>query len=353
MGGWGLQLFCCDMDLDMIRKLTYDCGVNALEAEHGKTPSNACAHHWHAMRDADHNIMAHEGSPESRSIHVRPYSTDGEKNINFSLLASLCTHPDIVRQYLDNSGIFTAKMTSFRLEAMQSRPGVPGGTQDPWGPAYKLCLFGACGMTLGVKISDGERDSMRQYYKDCGLVRDAVTQLGAALDRDSGYVNGVPWDFGSVARNTIIANGGPSQEDLIFPGTGLLDTWAPDHGRYDDKMWDMRDAVVKAVAQGARPTVDEWTTTFASMFFCPLLEPRTKISSTKADARTNMWRYQAVRFAAFFAPKTHTTRPVARAVQGPRQMVRRCHLVASARSANTAPLLVRSRSGCFTSGFAC
>lgn len=43
-------------------------------------------------------------------------------------------------------------------------------------------------MTLRVKISKDERNAMRKYYKDCGLMRDAVTQLESALEEETGYV---------------------------------------------------------------------------------------------------------------------------------------------------------------------
>ena len=47
-----------------------------------------------------------------------------------------------------------------------------------------------------------------QYYKNCGLMRDAVKQIEAALDPDTGYKSGTPWDFGSIGRDENMMRGG-------------------------------------------------------------------------------------------------------------------------------------------------
>lgn len=242
MGGWRLQLFCCDADLDFIQDFNKECGLVALEAKHGKAPLPEGDEHRGALRQAEHNMMAQKGPSDGKAVHLYPKPTNDKANINFSVLAALCTHPEYVRRHLDTSGDFTAKMTSLRAKCLKARPGVLGGIQDPYGPGYMLCLLGACGMTLGVKISHDERNAMRKYYKDCGLMRDAVTQLGDALESDTGYVvsvphsyyhmphgfffklytdclqNGVSWDFGSPGRIDSMLAGGAPKEDHIFPG---------------------------------------------------------------------------------------------------------------------------------------
>lgn len=98
-----------------------------------------------------------------------------------------------------------------------------------YGPSYQLCLLGACAMTLGARIPKRHRKVMREVYRDVGFMRDAVTQLGIALDQDEGYVNGVPWDFGSLGFEDYAAAGGAPEADLLFPGTGMLNVRAPDH----------------------------------------------------------------------------------------------------------------------------
>lgn len=98
-----------------------------------------------------------------------------------------------------------------------------------FGPSYQLCLLGACAMTLGARIPEQDRSVMREVYKDVAFMRDAVIQLETALDLDEGYVNGVPWDFGSLGVNDYTAAGGAANEDLMFPGTGMANVRAPDH----------------------------------------------------------------------------------------------------------------------------
>ncbi|PPJ51869.1 hypothetical protein CBER1_09072 [Cercospora berteroae] len=292
MGGWSLQLFSCDMDLAFIEHLNERCGLVDLEETYGKTipPDHETAVR---QRKKEHVMLAQ--TPEGKRFDEGEFDKD---QVNFSVLGPLCTHLEFVRRHVDTTGGFTAEMADLRKKCLQSRRGVSMGLSDPYGPAYRLCLLGACGMTLGVKISDDERNAMRKHYQDCGLMRDAVTQLGAALDSDIGYVNGVPWDFGSLRHNDMTV---PAKEDLILPGL-MNNIWAPDHGRRDDEMEVMCRGIVDEIEhKGHRPTVDEMTTIMACALFKPLSTPRTSISSTKADADIDFWRPIAQKYVAELA----------------------------------------------------
>lgn len=57
MGGWRLQLFCCDLDLDVIQELSKDCGLIALEARHGKPTVPKDDAGRSALRQAEHKMM--------------------------------------------------------------------------------------------------------------------------------------------------------------------------------------------------------------------------------------------------------------------------------------------------------
>lgn len=92
---------------------------------------------------------------------------------------------------------------------------------DPYGPGYTITILGACGMSLGVKLSNAEKKLIRKYYKNCGLMRDAVPQFEEALD---GYVNGTPWEFDSPGQKEIVEFRETRKEDLCFPGV-MVNVW--------------------------------------------------------------------------------------------------------------------------------
>ncbi|KAI5362517.1 Putative Zinc finger, MYND-type [Septoria linicola] len=304
MGGWNLQLFGCDLDLQIIYELSETCGLWALEAKHGKqqaplnTPEEGKAH-----RQGQHDMMAKTRLAEDTTLHLFPKASRKDSKICFSVLAALCTHPDYVRQHLDATGSFHNEMTSLRAQckSAEARADRIGGIRDPYSYGYMMCLLGACGMTLGVNINKDEREAMQKYYKDCGLMRDAVTQLGDALEEDTGYVSGVQWDFGSLGLQDTLAAGAAPKEDLIFPGL-MYNTWAPDHGRLPDEMEQFRSlamtVIAQNIAQGRPPSVDDVATTLASLAFRPKDDPRTAICSTKADIRPELFRNEAATLLA-------------------------------------------------------
>ena len=59
---------------------------------------------------------------------------------------------------------------------------------------------------------------MRRHYKDVGLMRDAKKQMEKALDEDTGYVNGKPWNFGSLGLKETLESGQTApKEDRLHP----------------------------------------------------------------------------------------------------------------------------------------
>ncbi|EME84140.1 uncharacterized protein MYCFIDRAFT_195277 [Pseudocercospora fijiensis CIRAD86] len=192
---------------------------------------------------------------------------ESEIAINYSMFQKLCSHPEKVRAYLDSSGALSKRFTALRKEARTSKL---EWTRDPYGPGYIMCMLGACAMTLGARLSVLDLEGMRKYYKNCGLMRDAV--------------NGSPWDFGSIGRDENMARGGAAKEDLIYPGCGMTNIWAPDHGRQQDELKFTRSHVMKAIAVN-KPNADDLAQTLASLFFDPYASPVTTISATKADSR--------------------------------------------------------------------
>lgn len=67
-------------------------------------------------------------------------------------------------------------------------------------------------MTHGAN-SAVDRAVMRERYQNSSFMHDAVKQLEVTLD---GYIDGVPWDFGSKGLVDIAATEDFAEEDLLF-----------------------------------------------------------------------------------------------------------------------------------------
>ncbi|KAF2167485.1 hypothetical protein M409DRAFT_22293 [Zasmidium cellare ATCC 36951] len=283
MGGWQLKLFCCDLDLDLVQELNGDCGLYDLEVRHGRKglkPGTG------TLRQDEHRLWAAKSKAiKEEDVMPRPelpkQDEENETPISYSLFEKLCSHTDRVRAHLDTTGALEKQFEKLHHEANTSNP---NWTRDPYGPGYRLCILGACGMTLGAKISTRHKNVMRKYYKDCGLMRDAMTQIEAALDPATGYKDGTPHDFGSPSQQENMANGGAPKEDLIYPGCGMANVWVPDHSRKKSEMKLAHENVMMGIAYH-QPNVEDLAQTLASLFFDPSANARTAISSTKADSK--------------------------------------------------------------------
>lgn len=308
MGAWALSLFCCDYDLDLLQDLDQKCGLPALERAAGRQPrpgsnSGTAREGEHARIAAMSNI-----SPEARQ----------KLPINYSMLEKLCSDPVKVRAHLDNTGILARVFTDLKRQVIQVQRSF---LRDPYGPGYHICILGACAMTLGARISANDRVAMSRYfapksdfpfqihtltcstsfryYRSCGLMRDAVTQLEHALDPDTGYVNGCPWDFGILGRDDVSAPDLPKKEDALFPGFLMLNVWSPDHGRDKGEKWIFRKAILHTIAT-CKPGVDDLAQSLASLMFDPYETAKTRISSTKADSHPEKYRIEAERLVRLY-----------------------------------------------------
>jgi hypothetical protein len=157
---------------------------------------------------------------------------------------------------------------------------------DAYGPGYQLILLGCCAMTLGAQLSQSDRDIMKAHYRSVHLMRDAVKQVEAALDPDTGYVNGVPWDFMTMPFGTTKND----EADLAFPGTGMINCIAPDHGRDEKEMAAFRRMCMPALVGsgpwgGGKPmTPEQLAKTMANLNFDPCQGQREDPVSAQFDA---------------------------------------------------------------------
>ncbi|SMR61979.1 unnamed protein product [Zymoseptoria tritici ST99CH_1E4] len=225
MGAWALTLFSCDYDLDLIKELSSLTGLPQLEAEAGKLTSTASTA---AQRQADHARLLESINPDSIATLPLPARV-AANDIHYSVYAKLCSDPEKIRLHLD-CGILHPHMTRLSQEVTNANS---YWRTDPYGPGYQLVMLGCCAMTLGAHLTSTEKDVMRAHYRTVHFMRDAVTQIEIALDPDEGYVNGIPWDFCTKA---MYEGSKHSEEDQLFPGAGMMNCWAPDHGRSRDEM---------------------------------------------------------------------------------------------------------------------
>lgn len=130
-------------------------------------------------------------------------------------------------------------------------------------------------------------------------MRDAATQIEHALDSDTGYVNGCPWDFGILAREDGSVAAIPRHEDELFPGFRMLNVWSPDHGRDKKERWLFRKMILHTIAD-RKPGVEDLAQTLASLIFDPYANARTRISSTKVDSHPEKYRIEAERLVRLY-----------------------------------------------------
>ncbi|SMR49554.1 unnamed protein product [Zymoseptoria tritici ST99CH_1A5] len=239
MGAWALTLFSCDYDLNLVAEFDDQAGLTELElAAGGKDRSKTSPAE---QRQADLERIRRGEDMQGYTVHSfprPPHACDDE--IRYSLYAKLCSDPEKVRQYLD-SGVIGRMMDQYGRELVEANK---FWQTDAYGPGYQLIILGCCAMTLGAHLSQQDRDLMQAHCGSVHLMRHAVKQVQAALDPDEGYVNGVPWDFMTTSLDTA------DDEDLLFPGTGLSNCMAPDHGRVPTEMAAWREACTGLIAQG-------------------------------------------------------------------------------------------------------
>ena len=94
-------------------------------------------------------------------------------------------------------------------------------------PRYKFVLLGACAISLGCTLPSAFKDCLKKNYKSVGLMRDAVKQMDKALNGPDGFTDGTPYEFDSAGLDETVMRGGPPDEDLMYPGSNMLNVQSP------------------------------------------------------------------------------------------------------------------------------
>lgn len=92
-----------------------------------------------------------------------------------------------IRNHLD-SGVL-AKLFAVKEKEMLKPP------KHAWMPGYAFILLGACAMTLGCRIPERYKLSMRKHFLHVDLMETAERQISKALNGPEGYQDGVPYRF--------------------------------------------------------------------------------------------------------------------------------------------------------------
>lgn len=312
MGAWALSLFCCDYDLDLVQHFDEKCGLLALEAAAGRKPRDSSGsgsareeEHRRIASKSESTVSTEDGTEAGQSMFEKLCSaaksavsaaTGQALPINYSVFEKLCSDPVKVREQLDNTGILARVFLDLKRETFKVDRKL---LRDPYGPGYHTCMLAACVMTLGAQLSEDNRAAVGRYYRSCGLMRDAVIQIEHALDPDTGYVNGCPWDFGIVGRDDPSAFHMAPKEDQLFPGLWMLNVWSPDHGRMKSEKWAFHNAILHTIAH-YKPDVKDLSQCLASLMFDPYDTDKTRISSTMADSKPEKYRAEAERLVSLY-----------------------------------------------------
>ena len=96
------------------------------------------------------------------------------------------------RVYLDR-GNFSRVFNKY-----MNKKGMDVGREAMTGPENAIILT-AKAMSVGARITDGQKSFIRREYKRCGLNREAIEQIGKAFDE---YVSGTPYKLPEPDRST-------------------------------------------------------------------------------------------------------------------------------------------------------
>jgi hypothetical protein len=221
-GAWGLKLFESDWDYGVIHDCNIDLGIYELQVKDGGRPFPKSVDPG-IPRQAQHDLVAKLSKMRKKSNDPLMKMNTTQQSIMYSVHAPSCTDPVRVRRHLEDSGSFS-KLFSDVAGVLGSSEGY-GNCRSF---AYSLVVLGACGMTLGIKLSPRQMDVLRDSYQRASLLPEAVAQMTMALDRGKGYESGVPWDFGS---DGLVDGEETLDKDMfLFPGTGLSMVRSPDFG---------------------------------------------------------------------------------------------------------------------------
>ena len=220
MGAWGLGLFQSDHDYDRINQFTDEVKLVKLEREdvndaisQGKKVNMVCD----LDRFNEPKIKELEDNYNKTAIkNAKALHKSGKViceietvPVHYAVYARVCSNVERARQHLD-SGVLAKMLAGSQKKLKDSY----SGEYDSDG--YNFILLGACGMSLGCQLSKSTVSLMKKHYNTVGLMRDAKQQVERALDADTGYVNGKPWDFGSLGlKETLERKKFAAKEDRV------------------------------------------------------------------------------------------------------------------------------------------
>ncbi|KAK5167021.1 uncharacterized protein LTR77_007750 [Saxophila tyrrhenica] len=170
MGAWGYGLFMSDQDADIASDLASEVGLTALE-----------------KRDADAAVA--EGKKVVLFPDMKSKGNQDEIEFNYALGAGRCSHPDKVREYLDN-GPLEEYFTKHKQAMLSGKDGY-------YGQGYKCLILAACAMTLGCKFRPDIRELIKKTYTRNQLPPGSDEQMEAALvgPPSTLYKSGEPHTF--------------------------------------------------------------------------------------------------------------------------------------------------------------
>jgi hypothetical protein len=147
-----------------------------------------------------------------RTASARAMSQGGDLRAHYSVYAPFCSDVKVVHEHL-NSGTLVEMLVEKEWKMLLDEK---AASFDSAGPGYEFVFLGACAMSLSCTIPEHYKTAMRKVFMCVGLMQDAVTQMDEALNSAKPYVDGEPWDFGSLdLKDTMMRRdviGGPTND---------------------------------------------------------------------------------------------------------------------------------------------
>jgi len=224
MGAWGFGLFESDHDYDIVDDFTSYASISELENE--------------VKKQAELNDSVKEAF--AREANHRDKEQEHNDRIYLSIYANHCSTEaavELVRHYLD-SGILVSMVAKLEAKKRYSRIG------------YDYVLLGACAMTLGCHLPINFKLALMEVYDQVGLMDEGLTQMRKALHGPNGYVNGVPYDFGSLGLLETAAT--RSQTDEEGAGKTVEDLPQPEKPVFTPELTAVMTDMVKRVKWEAK-----------------------------------------------------------------------------------------------------
>lgn len=148
---------------------------------------------------------------QNASVYVSDLLRKGLGRTNYSMYRPFCSDVATVRKHLDAGGVLDKMLADKERKMMlDERSSDPGKVSA--GPAYEFVFLCACAMSLGCKLSTYTRDVLKKVYMCSGLLEGAVLQMKKALFGPKGFVEGRPYNFGSLDLNAAMDKANITQQ---------------------------------------------------------------------------------------------------------------------------------------------